>query len=304
MPTPQQTQCEQLVRRTQGRAAHNLEGAQVALYVLGRPFLGKSTAVDRAALAIHREAIADSDMWVQGQPRLQHAAGHDAHMPVVRVLVRPDAQRRAVVTHIVNFCGYGTQGSANELTDKVAEFVAKHGVRLVVLDDVHNLATDRRDAHKIYNTIKDLNTELGDQHVAFVYVGNPDAAGFGNLLEHEQLSSRLITLPMSPLGLDQNNLRSDETLAWQEYLTAWETALRPVLPDLNAGRLSADLGRALWAHTMGYAGGVALLLKDMAVEALEDPSPRRQLTVTMEALKAAHMPDKFVKELAKRRSAA
>ena len=306
VPTQQQIQCEQQVLRTRDRAAYNLPGSQVALYVLGPPFLGKSTAVDRGAIAVYHEALAATNLWVQGQPRLDYGAGHAAHMPVVRVLVRPNALGRAVVTHIVNYCGYGTQGTANELTDKIAEFVSKHGVRLVILDDVHNLATDRRDAFKIYNAIKDLNTELGDQNVAFVYAGNPDPAGLGNLHEHDQLSARLITLNFDPLPLDRDNYRSEDTLAWQQHLTNWEEQLRLVLPDLDSGKLSADLGGALWARTQGHVGALALLLKDAATDALRDESPRRKLSITMEAVRHTLLPDKYeqaIKRTRERRTA-
>ena len=287
VPTDTQRECETTIRDLVDETAACIPGAHTSPYFLGVPSTGKSTAVARAAHRVYRESVEDAlGPGHRGEPRIKTSEGNAGYIPVVTVLVRPDAMHKSVVSQVVHYCGYGTEGSAGDLTSRVTQLARRHGFRLVIFDDVHNLATDRRDAVNLYNMIKNLNTELGGCGARFVYIGTPGGAGLGNLHANEQLASRLITHEVTDMVVDTNLDRSQEIAAWQRHLAEWEEALHPVLPEMKPETLVCHHGRLLWELTQGSIGQLSHLLRKATLAALAENS----LTLTNGRLKSVRMP--------------
>jgi hypothetical protein len=296
VPSPTQQACADAILEHVEAARWALPGAFDSLYILGAPGTGKSSAVRDAALRYHRARLDGAGQTGNPDPRLQQAGYVSDMVPAIMMTVRAEAKNKAFVSQIVNFLGYEEANStATALADRIPELAQRHGVGLVIADDVRNLADLGRDRDAVHNTIKNINTELGFLNVCSVYVGNPDDNGIGNLFTNAQLNQRLIPFPFHDMHFDMDT--SEPTLAnmmWWEYLADWESALRPLLPDMEPHTLSSTLGRRLWKRSQGSVGGLSGLLKRASVDQLRSAWKKHQrLTLTKERIMETPMPMRF-----------
>lgn len=293
VPTAQQRHCEDRVAAYLDMARYGLPGPKDSLYILGQPGTGKSTAVYQASLRFHRDRLVDEGLEGQADPRWEDVGLVSDFVPAVFVTLRSDARNRAIVAQIIDFLGYRSTASAASMTDDMQVLATRHGIALVVTDDVANVADLGKDRDRIHNLIKNLNTEFGMVSVCSIYIGNPDASGGGNLFGNRQLYQRLTPLWMTDMNFDLRAASSDANVAWARYLLEWEAALRPVLPDLEGDDLAVRLGRRLWARTQGSVGGLASLLKLGTTDLLRGDTSGVRLTMTRDRVESTELPERF-----------
>jgi hypothetical protein len=256
-------------------------GAQPAFLVTGQAGTGKSTAVREAAFELHRREVRDTGLDPEQQPLIAGEGYTAWHIPVVWINLAAAVRDKGVIGPLLTFCGHPDTGTGYTLAGRCANVADRHRWRLVVLDDAHNLALRRADAESIYNTVKQLNTELGEQGVAFVYLSTPEMGKPGDarrptLLDNEQLASRLRPFAFEPFEANFRRLQSNETVAWQTYLGRWESVLLPVLSGEEGGFLTGKHAKRLHYLSGGYIGDLAVLLKQASCSALT--SGRLRLT--------------------------
>jgi AAA domain len=249
-------------------------GAQPALLVMGPAGTGKSTAVREAAWRLHQREIGPKGRRDPKRQPLIKGDGYTAwHIPVVWIDLTAAVQGKGVMGPLLNFCGHPDSGTGYALAGRCVDVAERHRWRVVVLDDVHNLALRRADSEAIYNTLKQLNTALGQLGVAFVYLstperGKPREAPRPTLLNNEQLASRLRPVEFEPFEPNFHSLQSAETVAWQTHLLRWEAALLPVLSGDQGGFLTGKHAKRLYYLSGGRIGELAVLLKQAAYSAL------------------------------------
>ncbi|QSR28766.1 hypothetical protein CFH99_24395 [Nocardioides aromaticivorans] len=251
-------------------------GAQESLYVLGPSGTGKSTAVLEAAFRVYRDSLEKHGQVGVTDPVLEVPGWSHDLIPVIWANIRSDASGKAAVGQIRSFLLDGEpRGTAWQITNELPKVLPRHGVSLVVLDDVHNLGTRGKNAEEVLMTLKNLQTDLGLLRIAFVYLGNADSkTGEYNLSLHDQLSQRLIPYQVDHFDLDQRDDSAPQNVAWVDYLLQWEEALVHLLPDLQRGDLAAKAGFKLWTMTKGSPGALIGILKRYTRDLLLDEPPR------------------------------
>jgi hypothetical protein len=295
VPTAGQRECAELVKEAIDEVEWAIPGAQNSLYVLGPPGAGKSTAVMHAAAEYHRDRLTMLELDGEPDPTWRADGFISDLVPVVFVTWRSAAQNKAIVSQIAQYLGYGTgNNTATATTDQMTTWAKRHGIGLVVGDDCRNIADSGKAAESIHNLLKNLNTELGALHTAWVYIGIPDKNGMGNLFANDQLDQRLKPYWLNDFDFDMDAAEdTDANKEWATYLRDWERALAPLLPDMPVGHLYSQLGRRLWNRTQGSVGGLATLLKGATRATLKDRSSHTRLTLTRDRLSAVVLPERF-----------
>lgn len=274
VPTPGQAQLGTDVDELIATVAGGPPGAQPALLVTGPAGTGKSTAVREAAWRLHqREVGLQGRRHPKRQPLIKGDGYTAWNIPVVWIDLTAAVQGKGVMGPLLNFCGHPDSGTGYALAGRCVDVAERHRWRLVVLDDVHNLALRRADAESIYNTVKQLNTALGQLGVAFVYLSTPEASMSGQdrrptLLDNEQLAARLHEVEFLPFEVNFRNTESDGVRAWVAYLKQWELALLPVLTRERDGFLRRTHAKRLYHRSGGHIGDLAVMLKQASRRAL------------------------------------
>ena len=295
--TPSQAGAEPEVRRILDLAHYNIKGAQQSVYALGPSGTGKSTVMQRTASVLHQEYVDAAQIDETGQPVVECEDGIADYVPVVWLDLISDVRQRGVGEQLVTFFRRDVpQGEqATRTVKRAIDLAVQHGTRVVFLDECDNLATERADRRVLDNMIKNLNTALGEEGIAFVYIGLPDASGQGNLEDNEQLRNRLVPYRFKNMDFDLTSpVMGEDELQWQAHLFEWEhLLLSHVLIDLERGDLASRLARLLWKRSHGSIAGLSALLKGAAFAALGEQSPRKRLTITEQAVRDVPLPIEF-----------
>lgn len=269
-------------------------GAQEPLYVQGPSGTGKSTALQQAAFRLHRRVLEQHNQAGRTDPVTRSPGWSHDLIPVIWITVRSEASGKAVVGQIRSFLMEGEpRGAGWQITNELPKVLPRHGVALIVLDDVHNLGTRGKEAEAVLKTIKNLETDLGLHRIGFVYVGNPDPdSGEYNLTLHDQLSQRMLEVKVDHFELDVRSDTAAQNEIWVDHLLRWEEVLVHVLPDLQRGDLASKAGLALWKRVHGSPGGLYKVLKRYTVDSLWS-EPGRTLGIQRERLLTTPLPAKY-----------
>lgn len=295
VPTPEQQQCARRVKQLIRSVEFGLDGAHDGLYVLGQTGVGKSTTLVRAAAEYHRRRLVEVGLATDDHDPRWHAEGFVSDfVPVVFITWRSAGTGKAIIEQLASYLGYGAT-TASATTNQASSWAERHGIGLVIGDDSRNIADGGKAADEIHNLLKNLNTELGFLHAAWIYAGIPAKSGDGNLYANDQFDQRLESVWLKDFDFDMQVTGEETTanLAWAEYLEDWERALAPVLPDMEPGQLSSVLGRRLWQRTQGSVGGLSNLLKKATEAVLDETEPRTRLTLTKERIATTPMTRRF-----------
>lgn len=243
-------------------------GAKLLPTVTGENFVGKSTLMMRWARELHLEWTHGADVDERGRPVIR-SPGYEADLtPVLWVDMPADARIMDVDTAILKCMNLPTAGLRRDLTTAVVRAVQRHGVRLVVFDDVHLLKTELKTGRAVLDHVKHLNTEFGQANVSLVLIG----AGMegGALVSDPQIASRCRLQRITPHELD------DETdmRIWQRIVLQLEEQVLPHLPKGKREMLFTRLAGELFERTQGYLGYLVELVGAATLAAIEDGSFR------------------------------
>lgn len=184
--------------------------------------------------------------------------------PVVWVNLHSSARIKEFDAQFLEFFGLPGEGVARNLSNRMIRAAARHGVKVLVVDDAHLLKTNWKGGRDVLDHVKHVNTELGEQGASIVLVG-ANLAG-GEIVTDPQIAGRLrlVSLPTYELGT------SAERTRWQRLLADVEDKILPHLPEGKPGMLEADLAGMVWKRTQGYIGDLARLVAEATINANSD----------------------------------
>ncbi len=238
------------VRAARGRSA--VAGGGIA--ISGQAGVGKSTA----AIEIGRAHDRDS--------RQRYGNDQD-YAPVVYIVVDPDCTPKALMRKFAVYLGapFSERDTAQRIADIVVHVLRQKRTNLIIVDEVHNLASNRAGGSSAANTLKVFSERL---QAAVIYCGigldrNP-------LFEGElgsQIGGRVAMYHLTPFGngsREQRNEWASVVLGLEKMLPLANHELRSLLPHANY----------LFDRTAGSIGSLRRLLADAASAAIDDGTER------------------------------
>ncbi|NDO90136.1 TniB family NTP-binding protein [Cellulosimicrobium composti] len=205
------------------------------------------------------------------QPTWNPRPGVEAlHAPVAWIDLGSGSKQRALTMQILDYFGYPTVGHIPDLTVRFSHVVANHQVRLLIVDDIHLLKVDQRDARQVLDHLKHINTVLGQQGGSLVFVGarDKDEDRRSLVFTDPQLAGRLQVVELNTFAVDTPAQVAD----WQAFLHGAERLLLPYLPAAAPGLLAGKHAPRIWRRTQGFISDTAKLLKRAANRAAVDGS--------------------------------
>ncbi len=226
--------------------------ARRGLIVTGAAGTGKTTAVTQ--LGRNHELL------------LRHRLGRQAvtgRMPVVYVTVPPAATPKMLASEFARFAGVPVRRSQNQadITNAVCDVLARLGVDLVLVDEIHNLNLATRAGADASDQLKYLAERIP---ATFIYAGvNVEGSGLFAGTRGQQIAGRfgVITCQAFPYGT------AAQRQQWQALIATLEQSLR--LHRHQPGQL-LRLDAYLHERTDGMIGSLSHLIRGAAVEAILD----------------------------------
>ncbi|MGD8151393.1 TniB family NTP-binding protein [Ornithinimicrobium sp. Y1694] len=253
-------------RRLDGLVGVNDRRPQGAKSVIGidAPFaVGKSTFVKAWAQHAYRERVGPGapEVLPTWSPAPEMTADW---VPQVYITLRAASKIKDINASILAFLGYPSEGLVRVTTTRVVKVLATHGVRLLIVDDVHMLTTTHADGRAVLDYLKFLNTELGELGGTLVLVGAHLEGG--PLYQDPQVAGRLDKITLAPYEITTVDGRAD----WQQFLRGLEELLLPYFDTVPAGTFSRQLAGHVWRRTQGYVGDTLRLLVQALLAGFDD----------------------------------
>ncbi|OLT39434.1 hypothetical protein BJF86_08395 [Serinicoccus sp. CNJ-927] len=239
--------------------ADQMESSSVASHMLsvsGRSGMGKSTAVQALGRFYDRR-------W-----RKQEGRNDDeSFIPVVYVGVEPATTPKSLMESLAAFfnlpqydLSVTRRMTQSQIKRAVVETMERAGTRLVILDEVHNIRSNRQAGMDAATTMKMFTDEID---ATFVIAGiDLDRAELFQGDMGLQLDGRRRAHDMR--GYSRPNMNDDED-PWLTFLDAWEEDLPLLKQAPSSLRQHASY---IWDRTSGSVGSVRALLAGAARAAI------------------------------------
>ncbi|WP_109472769.1 TniB family NTP-binding protein [Ornithinimicrobium cavernae] len=228
------------------------------------PFaVGKSTFVKAWAQGAYRNRVASGapEVLPTWTPEPELSADW---VPQVYITLRAASKIKDINASILAFLGYPSEGLVRVTTTRVVKVLATHGVRLLIVDDVHMLTTTHADGRAVLDYLKFLNTELGELGATMILVGAHLESG--PLYQDPQIVGRLDKITLTPYEITTVGGRAD----WQLFLRRLEELLLPYFDTLPTGTFSRELAGHVWRRTQGYVGDTVRLVTEAMLAGFDD----------------------------------
>lgn len=236
-----------------------LSGSKTILGLSGPNTAGKSTLTHRWSAQYYRRAVQGVPLE-GGLPRCTPEPGVRADLaPVVWINLQSKAKIAEVDAQILDFLRAGVTGTIRDMTLRTVRALARHQVRILIIDDVHLLDTRSVAGRGVLDHIKHLNTELGEIGATLILVGAD--LHLTQITQDSQIADRMQLLTLAPIPAKTIEGREE----WKQLLADIEPQLMPVLPTAHKGFLSQDLAKVLHQRTGGFVGELSNVLKHAAI---------------------------------------
>lgn len=240
-------------------------GAKTLLAVTGPNTVGKTTFVRAWALGRYREYVDPPSLASSRLPSWCPEPGIEADLvPILWVTLESATAKTSLDVELLAAAGHHV-GRAPSV-HRTIELVVRHGVRLVIIDDVHFLRTERVWGRQALDHLKKLNTELGEYHISMVLVGaNLETT---EIFADPQITGRLRTVRLNVFGVDTPM----ERVAWQQLLKEFERQLCQWLPGTTQGAIYRSAAGLVARRTQGYLRDIHTLFVGATRLAIADGS--------------------------------
>ena len=230
--------------------------AHRALAISGSSTLGKSTAAIHLARLHHRHTT-------RREPgnRTRRTRPDGAVEPVIYVVVPAGTTPKMLITAFARFLGLPVSGRADtaSITDVVVTVLKRLKTSMVVVDEIHNLQTNRTIGAEAASALKLFSERLD---ATFVYAGIdlPTSELFTGEFGR-QIKGRVVLHQMRPYCFGTPSQQQD----WVDLVELCEDQL--LLTRQRPGSL-APLAGYLFDRTGGSIGSLRMLLADAATDAI------------------------------------
>ena len=262
LPSHRAASLERSLSRTVARNDRRPAGAKSVISVTAPFTAGKSTLVKAWAQAAYRDLIGTDD--ADARPTWQPSPGVRADwVPHVYITLRSNSKIKDLNASILAYLGYPSEGLLRVTTTRVVRVLKTHGVRLLIIDDIHMLDTRHADQRDVLDYLKFLNTELGELGGTLLVVGaNLDRSP---IHLDPQIAGRLDRHHLHPYEISTSKGRRE----WQTFLKAAEELLLPYLPNCRQDTFSREHAGYIWRRTQGFVGDTATLLSGALLNAVD-----------------------------------
>lgn len=252
------TQMDRVVERNLRTGA----GAKTILGLTAPNTVGKSTLARHWALQRYRSLLTKAQLQAEGLPSWKPTRNIEADLvPVVWLNIASKSGPKEFNAQLLHFLGHRSDGYLRSTNERVAVTIARQGVRLVIVDDVHLLRTGYKDGQIVLDHLKYINTALGEHHATLMLIG-ANLRG-GDIVADPQIAGRLRLLdaPVFPIETEE------QKHTWVALLRHAEGLLAPYLPRAAPGFLVTK-APLLWRRTQGYLGDLGELLRQASWDAV------------------------------------
>lgn len=230
-------------------------GAKRIAVVSGPNAVGKSTMINDWARQHYRHCLGRGAMLQPGPAVWNPLPGVEADLaPIVRINMQANARIKEFDSQALQFLGLPGEGVARQMTNRLTRAMRRHGVEVLIVDDVHLLRTRLQGGRDVLDHLKHINTELGEHHATLVLVG-ADLID-GHIVTDPQIAGRLELFELHSVSIDT----PEQQAAWQSLLQGVERPLLRHLPSAQPGFLCAQAAGLIWRPTQGYLGDVTALV--------------------------------------------
>jgi hypothetical protein len=190
-------------------------------------------------------------------------------VPVVYIEVPAGSTGKLLIKTFAEFFGMTVRSGESmvSLRSRVTSVIAAAGTQLIVVDELHNLASKTAGNGESVDVLKSLHNDLP---CTFVYAGIDLTDG--RLLagpRGQQLSARFDIMPMSRFNLS----RAEDRKTWKQLINAFEAKLP--LRHHEKGTL-ATMQDYLFERTNGSIGSLSRLITGSAIETITNPKIERE----------------------------
>lgn len=246
---------ESLTRHTRIALARNAATTATArrgIAVSGAAGMGKSTAL----LLIGKR-------HEKAERRRLNRTTDTAFAPVVYAVIPPATTPKMLMQAFAHWLGLPVppKATAQTLTEQIVTVLRTLGTSLVIVDEVHNLRTNRQTGAEAASALKQFADRLD---ATFLHAGIdlPATDLFaGNM--GRQIKARMIVHQMRPYGIGSKADRE----AWTDLVLGVEDLL-PLAA--HPAESLAEESTYLWDRTGGSIGALRALLSDAAIGAIID----------------------------------
>ena len=262
LPSPRHSALQEQLWLAYGWSQRERGESRTIVAVDGPNAVGKSTAVRDWAHQVHRQHL--GGLVSTPRPRWFPREGVSAdQVPVVWLSLTGRQNAAGIFRKILAYLGHGTRGSGDLIEIAASRALATHGVRLLVLDDVHMLNTRLITGLATLAGVKTLNDMLSDSGGTLLVVGAHIAGGA--LLEDPQIAGRVDLHTLQPYAADSK----PDIAEWQRLIKCCQPLVAPYLPDAGEDCLLGH-SRVLWERSQGHVRDVNRLLAEGVAGCVRD----------------------------------
>lgn len=234
---------------------HSPIGAKEIISLDGPYGVGKTTLIHGLAKRLYPRLTRDTTIGTVPSWTPQPGVTHD-QVPIMWVQLQAKATLNVAYTSILDFLRFPVHGTGGVLASRTFRALARFGVRILILDDVHKLRESQQASRDIIDALHTINTALGEHGGTLCLVGSE--LGQRTLLEHPQLVSRLKSFHLGPFTITSDH----DKRVWQQFLRGVEGQCLPYLANTAPGFLAQQLPVYVHARTQGHMQDVQQLVKD------------------------------------------
>lgn len=246
----------------------SLVGTKDVAIVTGDNVLGKSTLLYQVAFEAHRHHVAPH-LDPATLPAIRVSAGTGAatedltvhHAPVLLLSLKAGTTEAKFNSQIFQALGYDRSA---ERRAHYLDLLERHGLRLLIVDDLHLLTTTEKRGREALDHLKAVVTAVGELGATVIFAG-------ANLHTHPvmddpQVTGRAYEIPVAPYLATTGQ----ERLAFQLFLRECSRQIQPYLPLGGPDQIHNALPHLLLSRSAGYHRDLLTLLRGATIAAIED----------------------------------
>lgn len=248
--------------------AQSLTGTKDVAIVTGDNVLGKSTMLYQVAFEAHRRLVAPhTNPDVRPATTARTITGRRVenlevdHVPVLFLSLAAGTTVAKFNAQIVQALGYPP---GVEKRVRYLDLIERHGVRLLIVDDLHLLKTSLKLGREALDHLKAVVTAVGELGATVILAG-------ANLHTHPvmddpQVTGRAYEIPVAPYS---GTTKADR-LAFQQFLRECAKHAQPYLPTGRPDHIWKELPHIWLERSAGYHRDLLQLLRDATTAAIAD----------------------------------